>query len=74
MGKEGNRIAIHDPQNGRSGAATRKYSEEHTENRDGRMLRCPAIKPGSFAVTRIDDCDPVDECLDVLGGELDQWQ
>ena len=36
-------------------------------NRDDRV-------PGSLRMVRIDDCDPVDGVLDVLGGDEDLWQ
>lgn len=60
--KTGGKIVFSDPQTGRR----RVPQAEYLDNQ--------AYMRGSLTMVRIDDCDPVDDVLDVLGGDLDQWQ
>lgn len=60
--KLGNKIVIHDPQDGTVKTASSKY------------IASSVFKSGSLAAVRIDDCDPVDGVLDVIGGALQQWR
>nr|WP_047260109.1 toxin glutamine deamidase domain-containing protein [Corynebacterium uterequi] len=59
--KIGRRIVFHDPQTGEVRQTPTAYMA-HKEYLNGSLSMC-----------RIDDCQPLDGVLDVLGGDLDQW-
>ena len=72
--KKGNRVVFHDPQNGKTNIVPSKYLDGYIEEIDGKLWERRGIMPGSLTAVRIDDCDPVDGVLDVIGGELGQWR
>lgn len=72
--KTGDRVVFHDPQTGRVNIPTSKYLNGYAEVSDGEIWVFSPIKPGSLMVVRIDDSDPVDGVLDVIGGDLEQWR
>ena len=72
--KKGNRVVFHDPQNGKTNIVPSKYLDGYIEEIDGELWERRGIMPGSLTAVRIDDCDPVNGVLDVIGGELGQWR
>lgn len=57
--KTENGVVFHDPQSVEVSFERREYLK--------------ALKPGRFWMVRIDEANPVDGILDVIGGDLGQW-